>query len=180
MIIWHYPQWTVSWRILHALSSISARLLLRQDTENQSTDVLLEGMSESCSHAGKRSVCVVVSPCEHETTVPYMHPAFLCTCTAFVVFVCLLVNIFAWHVMICGKNRLYLYFACVCVHTSNAIRISIWLNLLTLFTQREWLHRRRETEPYTPGGGKSSFSVILSPQLLHHASLWSSEHLHKR
>lgn len=101
MITWHYHRWTGKRWILHSVSSISARLLLRQEMWKQSLGTLLEGMSESLCHAVKCwALYCVLSVWAWNYTMCFL-PLFV------------RVHAFARYVVICGNTNGYF---CICVH----------------------------------------------------------------
>lgn len=119
MITWHYHRWTERRWILHSISSISARLLLRQETWKQSLGTLLEEMSESLCHAVKCWALYCVLSVWAWNYSKSILPLFVLVC----------VHVFARYAVICGKN--VWIFLCLWVSV---------LNFVTLFSQRKLPH----------------------------------------
>lgn len=67
VITWHYHQWTERRRILHSVSSISARLLLRQETRKAVALCWKECLRASVMLLNAE-LCIMFPLCEHKTT----------------------------------------------------------------------------------------------------------------
>lgn len=132
VITWHYHRWTERRWILHSVSSISARLLLRQETWKQSLGTSLEGMSESLCHAAKCwALYCVLSVWAWNYSMRIL-PLFMCVH----------VHAFARYVVISGKICGYFCICvCLCAHEKHCVGFAcgrVWvLNFVTLFTQKK-------------------------------------------
>lgn len=154
VITWHYHRWTERRWILHSVSSISARLLLRQETWKQSLGTLLEGMSESLCHAAKCwALYCVLSVWAWNYSMRIL-PLFICMC----------VHAFARYVVISGKMSGYF---CICARLCAREKHCVGLHVVVCerwtlshcLPKRKRLRKRRGSPPrrgycslFTPSG----------------------------
>ncbi len=186
VITWHYHQWTERRWILHSVSSISARLLLRQETWRQSLGTLLEGMSESLCHAAKCWALYCVLSVWAWNYSKRILPLFMCVW----------VHAFARYVVSSGKMSGYFCICvCLCAHEKHRAVLHVVVcecrTLSHCLPKRKRLHKCRGSPPrrgycslFTPSGDvprKTSIAERFNEKgkVLSCVSLWFSEHLHK-